>query len=116
MEKAYAKVHGDYDSISGGWPGDAVEDLTGGVTTTITTNRVLNRDLLWKEVLNPQGDFVFTVSALGYGASDTNRGLPLEHTYSILRATEERDESGKKIRLVLFRYISYIYFANFKQC
>lgn len=29
IEKAFAKLHGDYDSLDGGWPGDAIEDLTG---------------------------------------------------------------------------------------
>jgi hypothetical protein len=29
MEKAYAKLHGCYDRISGGWPHHAMTDLTG---------------------------------------------------------------------------------------
>ena len=31
MEKAYAKFHGDYASISGGFTSEAIEDLTGSV-------------------------------------------------------------------------------------
>lgn len=34
LEKAYAKIHGDYASIDGGWPGEGVEDMSGGVSTT----------------------------------------------------------------------------------
>lgn len=34
LEKAYAKVHGDYESIEGGWPGEGVEDMSGGIATT----------------------------------------------------------------------------------
>jgi hypothetical protein len=29
IEKAYAKLHGDYQSLVGGCPGEAIEDLTG---------------------------------------------------------------------------------------
>lgn len=103
LEKAYAKVHGDYEAISGGWSGEAVEDMTGGVTTTVATNRVLRKDKLWKELANPEKDFVFAASAIGTGWDSTKSGLALGHAYSILRATEEVDEDGKKVRLVLIR-------------
>lgn len=29
LEKAYAKLHGDYASLGGGRAGEAIEDLTG---------------------------------------------------------------------------------------
>lgn len=29
LEKAYAKLHGDYATLNGGQSGDATEDLTG---------------------------------------------------------------------------------------
>ncbi|PYI28877.1 cysteine proteinase [Aspergillus indologenus CBS 114.80] len=103
LEKAYAKVHGDYEALSGGWSGEAVEDMTGGVTTTIATNKVLNKNTLWKELVNAERDFVFAASALGSGRDWTRGGLALGHAYSILRATEEEDEDGNKVRLVLVR-------------
>ncbi|EME81884.1 uncharacterized protein MYCFIDRAFT_78690 [Pseudocercospora fijiensis CIRAD86] len=31
LEKAYSKIHGDYDAVHGGCPSEAVEDLTGGL-------------------------------------------------------------------------------------
>ncbi|PYH76976.1 cysteine proteinase [Aspergillus uvarum CBS 121591] len=103
LEKAYAKVHGDYEALSGGWSGEAVEDMTGGVTTTIATNKVLNKHTLWKELVNAERNFVFAASALGSGRDWTRGGLALGHAYSILRAMEEEDEDGKKVRLVLVR-------------
>lgn len=105
LEKAYAKVHGDYAAISGGWSGEAVEDMTGGVTTTVATNRVLRKDKLWKELANSDGDFVFALSAIGTGWDWQKGGLAMGHAYSILKATEEVDEDGNKVRLVKIRYV-----------
>ena len=104
LEKAYAKVHGDYEAISGGWSGEGVEDMTGGVATTIATNRVLRKDALWRELVNSDGDFVFALSAIGTGWDWKKGGLALGHAYSILKATEEVDEDGNKVRLVQIRY------------
>ncbi|KAH7128524.1 hypothetical protein B0J11DRAFT_431772 [Dendryphion nanum] len=105
LEKAYAKVHGDYDSIAGGWSGEAVEDLTGGVTTKVLTNRILSKQRLWKELLDVNKTFMFSVSSPGsYGDDSTSRnGLALNHAYSVIKAVEEEDENGKKHQLVLIR-------------
>lgn len=108
LEKAYAKAHGDYNAIAGGWSGEAVEDMTGGVTTTVATKRVLRKDRLWRELALGDGDFVFALSALGsalgFSASRSASGVVLGHAYSILRATEEVDEDGTRLRLVQIRY------------
>ncbi|KAG9195132.1 hypothetical protein G6011_00252 [Alternaria panax] len=105
LEKAYAKVHGDYDSIAGGWSGEAVEDLTGGVTTKILTDRVLDKQRLWEELLQAGKKFLFSVSSPSMDGddSDVRRGLALSHAYSILKAVDAEGEDGKKYQLVLIR-------------
>ncbi|KAH6674735.1 hypothetical protein B0J14DRAFT_587996 [Halenospora varia] len=104
LEKAYAKAHGDYSAISGGRPGEAVEDMTGGVTTTISTNKILSKDKLWKELLNVNKDFVFAAASPHLGSdSESRQGLALSHAYSILKAVEEVGEDDNKVRLVKIR-------------
>jgi hypothetical protein len=104
LEKAYAKVHGDYDAIAGGNPGEAVEDMTGGVTTTFMTNKILYPQKLWKELLNEKKEFVFAVSSPWLGKdTESRQGLALSHAYSVLKAVEEVGEDDKKVQLVLIR-------------
>ena len=108
LEKAYAKVHGDYDAISGGISGEAVEDLTGGVTSKILTDRILSKERLWKELTKVNKDFLFSASSPGsYGDdSDARRGLALNHAYSVIKAVEvDNEDKTKKHRLVLIRFV-----------
>ncbi|CAG8688182.1 10391_t:CDS:2 [Ambispora leptoticha] len=46
LEKAYAKIHGDYESIEGGTISHALEDLTGSVSTGYATSEILDTDRL----------------------------------------------------------------------
>jgi hypothetical protein len=79
--------------------------MTGGVTTTLATNKVLSREKLWQDLLNANKDFVIAAASLSpYGSdADAKRGIALNHAYSVLKATEETDEDGKKVRLVMIR-------------
>ncbi|RKK85890.1 hypothetical protein BFJ71_g14048 [Fusarium oxysporum] len=104
LEKAFAKVHGDYQALDGGWAGIAMEDLTGGVATVIATNSILDKERLWRELLSCGtigGEFLFTLSS-GPGFEHRN-GIVLSHTYSILEAIELKKEHDGMTRLVKIR-------------
>ncbi|KAG6918281.1 hypothetical protein DXG01_015373 [Tephrocybe rancida] len=99
IEKAYAKLHGNYASISGGFSHEAVEDLTGhvgpGVSTAIINKDILDIDRFWnEELLKANQDRLF---GCAFDSPDTNRsglrnvkvdGLIGNHAYSVLRAVE----------------------------
>ena len=109
MEKAYAKIHGDYDAIQGGDSGEAVEDMTGGVSVTIYTNRILSKEKLWRELLNVNQEFIFVASSPGWGSDRRARqGVAQNHAYSILKAVEAVGQDDKKVRLVLIRCVTSV--------
>jgi hypothetical protein len=105
LEKAYAKVHGDYTSIAGGFAGLGIEDLTGGVNFDINLNRVFDKERLWNELRNFENEFLFSTETSGADGTDTKErdGIPLNHAYSILRAVEEISGVGEQVRLILMR-------------
>ncbi|RSL99955.1 hypothetical protein CDV31_011986 [Fusarium ambrosium] len=105
LEKAFAKVHGDYQALEGGLSCHAVEDLTGGVATMMLANSVLRKDRLWREMLvsdTEDAEFVFSLSAMRPW-TDCSNGIIQCHAYSVLKATEVEDEKGDKVRLVKIR-------------
>nr|GAT53037.1 predicted protein [Mycena chlorophos] len=97
IEKAYAKLHGDYISLKGGFSCEAIEDMTGGVTSFVPTKDILDPDLFWREeLLLATKDRLFGCS---FDNLDTTRsgkedptvtGLIGGHAYSVLRAVEVR--------------------------
>jgi hypothetical protein len=103
LEKAYAKVHGDYNAIWGGWVGDGVEDLTGGVNSEMVLEDVLSKKNLWAELLNKDKHFVFGLDILEQGGVSVKNGLANAHAYSLLEAREETGEDGKTVKLVKIR-------------
>eukprot|EP01103_Thecamoeba_quadrilineata_P012643 TRINITY_DN32_c6_g1_i2.p1 TRINITY_DN32_c6_g1~~TRINITY_DN32_c6_g1_i2.p1 ORF type:complete len:450 (-),score=111.83 TRINITY_DN32_c6_g1_i2:105-1454(-) len=88
LEKAYAKLHGSYESIEGGKPEEALEDLTGGVTKRWLIQNC-EPELIWSELAK------FNKGRLmGCSANNNQRegllpnGLVTGHAYGILRVEE----------------------------
>ncbi|KAF9552247.1 cysteine proteinase [Agrocybe pediades] len=107
IEKAYAKLHGNYASIQSGKECDGIEDLTGGVSTVLLSKDILDTDKFWDEELaraNKDRLFGCSFNALDSsrrGFTDTGpvfvQGLAGNHSYSVLRAVECK---GKKFVVV----------------
>jgi len=90
-EKAYAKFYGSYQAIHGGWPQEALVDMTGAVTEEMELNEdLVSPDRLWKRMLtcnNP--DYGALLNAvIYYPLKPKIFGLPYLHCYSITAAKE----------------------------
>lgn len=88
IQKAYAKAHGDYASLVGGWIGEGLEDLSGGVTTELFSSDILDLDEFWdNEMSKVNQEFLFGCSTgvmeHGYGNRD---GITEGHAYVIMDA------------------------------
>ncbi|KAF8589545.1 cysteine proteinase [Ramaria rubella] len=105
IEKAFAKFHGDYASLNGGFAFQALEDLTGGVSQIVYTNDILDTDEFWStDLLHATKDRLFgcyldSLAGKGFATeATTTNGLISAHAYSILGAVEYRGKRFLKIR------------------
>jgi hypothetical protein len=98
LEKAYAKAHGDYSAIDGGFVGEGIEDLTGGVTSEVFATDILDKDKFWREeLLNVNKTFLFGCGQMG-GIYGERKGIQEKHAYSIMEAREIDGQRLLKLR------------------
>ncbi|KAH6916489.1 hypothetical protein BKA70DRAFT_1556925 [Coprinopsis sp. MPI-PUGE-AT-0042] len=104
VEKAYAKLHGNFSHIVGGLECDAMEDLTGGVSTVLQSKDILDPTRFWEEELSRANkDRIFgcsfnSLTGTRNGSRElTIQGLIGDHAYSVLKAVEVK---GKRFVIV----------------
>ncbi|KAK4613236.1 Calpain-type cysteine protease ADL1 [Fulvia fulva] len=95
IEKAYAKAHGDYFAIEGGFASEGIEDLTGGVAVVLNPEDIMDKERFWREQLSQVNQkYLF-----GGGSKPTGtKGMVGGHAYAVLEAWEEGDLKLLKLR------------------
>ena len=87
---------------------EAIEDLTGGVTTELFTTDILNKDKFWsEEIMKVNDEFLFSCatgqfdrwqSSDNASASDARENIVRMHAYSIMEAREIKGNRLLKVR------------------
>ncbi|CAE6428735.1 unnamed protein product [Rhizoctonia solani] len=97
LEKAYAKLHGDYQALEGGWDSEAIEGMTGGISNIIHVKDILDTDRFWDEqLLNANKDRLFGC-VIGDSRGEVS-GLVTWHAYAVLEALEVNGKRFVRIR------------------
>ncbi|GLJ45014.1 hypothetical protein SUGI_0947480 [Cryptomeria japonica] len=95
LEKAYAKLHGSYEALEGGFVQDALVDLTGGAGEEIDMRSAqaqieLASGKLWSQLLHfkQEGFFLGAGSPSGSDVHVSSSGIVQGHAYSLLQVRE----------------------------
>ncbi|XP_071361442.1 calpain-9 isoform X1 [Trachinotus anak] len=105
LEKAYAKLHGSYESLKGGSTMEAMEDFTGGVGEMYDTKSAPdNLFRIMKKALD-RGSMMgcsINISSSAESEAKTTTGLVKGHAYSIT-GLEEVNYRGQTVQLIRVR-------------
>ncbi|XP_036972322.1 calpain-9 [Acanthopagrus latus] len=105
LEKAYAKLHGSYESLKGGSTMEAMEDFTGGVGENYETKSAPeNLFSVMKKALD-RGSMMgcsIDISSSAESEAKTSTGLVKGHAYSIT-GLEEVNYRGRPVQLIRVR-------------
>ncbi|XP_029988510.1 calpain-9 [Sphaeramia orbicularis] len=105
LEKAYAKLHGSYESLKGGSTMEAMEDFTGGVGEMYDTKTGPdNLFSVMKKALDRGSMMGCSINTTSSAESEarTSTGLVKGHAYSIT-GLEEVNYRGRKVKLIRVR-------------
>lgn len=94
MEKAWAKLHGSYCTIVGGFPMNVLRDLTGAPSYSYALKDA-EKDDLWNKVLQGEKNgWCIAIDTPGQGENTGDTGIISGHAYSVLGAYTVTDKYG----------------------
>ena len=96
VEKAYAKVHGNYERLGLGWMTEAMRILTGAPSYQYMTNQ-LNESRVW-EIAQAADQSGYLLTA---ATDHVSYGLAAGHAYTLLGCYEIKDSSGRTVEKLL---------------
>ncbi|KAG0205721.1 hypothetical protein BGX28_002739 [Mortierella sp. GBA30] len=99
MEKAYAKIHGDYESLTGGYTSEGIEDMTGGIASMMFTADILDKDRFWDEEMKQVNKATLLGCSINFEEDEPDKhGIQSGHAYSVLNVAEYEGERLVHIR------------------
>ena len=104
VEKAYAKCHGSYHAISGGWIAEGLLDLTGCPTETIKLDEThFDSEATWTKLVSyAAAKFPMGCATQG-DPSHANVGIVGNHAYSVMEVRELHGAAvGRQTKLTSF--------------
>ncbi|KAK5925983.1 hypothetical protein CgunFtcFv8_021590 [Champsocephalus gunnari] len=105
LEKAYAKLHGSYESLKGGSTMEAMEDFTGGVGEVYETKNAPDNLFHIMRKAMDRGSMMgcsIDITSSAESEAKTSTGLVKGHAYSIT-GLEEVAVRGQKVQLIRIR-------------
>ncbi|XP_069024101.1 calpain-9 [Embiotoca jacksoni] len=105
LEKAYAKMHGSYESLKGGSTMEAMEDFTGGVGEMYDTKKAPDNLFSVMKKAHDRGSMMgcsIDITSSAESEAKTSSGLVKGHAYSIT-GLEEVNFRGQTVRLIRVR-------------
>jgi hypothetical protein len=107
LEKAFAKLSGNYEVIEGGWMAEAMFFLTDAPSTGYSNSASTNLSDLWARLSDADAKKLIMTAGTAGGGGDTYVnavGLALSHAYTIIGvATLKNQDGSEKAKLLKMR-------------
>lgn len=109
LEKAWAKIFGNYHRIEAGTTGEALPVLTGAPSSFFYHSEAKNKEEIWDQIKKADDKDYIIATAVSSARQGKNAaemsavGLVDAHAYSLISTYEEVDGHNQRLRLIKIR-------------